>query len=410
MNPGKVARHVVRTPWMNAPATKRLFAMLQGNIPEDEPQALFVGGCVRNTVLDREVEDLDLATPLTPDEVSEILQNNDVKVIPTGLEHGTVTAIIEGRIFEITTLRKDEQTDGRRAVVSYTSSWREDAMRRDFTMNTLLMDIKGNIYDPLGCGLSDLDARHVVFVGEAKKRIEEDHLRILRFFRFSALYGKGHYDEKGLQASQHAANKIEKLSKERITQEFFKIIASDRPYDVLKVMFAHDVLKKIEFPDYNAEFLEHFCTFQSRYGVNALSSRLFVTASLNFENIKTMEEYIIFPKVFLKDMKAINGALNLPDLSCDHAVRESIYRFGRTITAQALIIELVQDRVMNGYAPKAFDIIQNWEIPIFPINGKDLMKAGAKQGPELGKKIQALEKWWVDQEFKPDRNMCLEHS
>ncbi len=396
---GKVVRHVVSPPWMKAEETHRLFAILQGNIPEEEPQALFVGGCVRNTVLGREVEDVDLATPLTPDEVSEILQKSDVKVIPTGLDHGTVTAVIDGRVFEITTLRKDEETDGRHAVVSYTQSWVEDAKRRDFTMNTLLMDIKGNVYDPLGSGLNDLDERHVVFVGEASQRIEEDHLRILRFFRFSALYGKGHFDEAGLKASQNAAKKIKSLSKERITQEFFKIMASERPYDVLKVMFEHNILKSFKFPDYNADFFEHFCTFQSRYGLNALSSRLFVMAFLNFENIKTMEEYILFPKVLLKDMKAMNGALNLPDLSCDHAVRKSVYRFGRAITAQALMIELVQDRVMNGYAPMALEIIQNWDIPTFPTTGNDLIAQGFKPSPELGKELERLENEWIDNDF-----------
>ncbi len=395
----EIKRKIKAQDWINCKQVDRLFDALQGNIPEDEPQALFVGGCVRNSLLGKEVDDIDIATVLPPEHVSEILEREGVKVIPTGLKHGTVTAIIDSSKYEITTLRHDLKTDGRRAEVSFTDSWVEDAKRRDFTINTLLMDRKGNIYDPLGQGISDIDKRRVVFVGDPKKRIEEDHLRILRFFRFSALYGEG-FDLEALKACENAADTIKKLSKERITQEFFKIIASDKPYDVLEVMFKHNVLKSFEFPDYDPEFFKHFCEFQSRYGLNALSARLFVSAALNFENIKSMEEFILFPKIFLKDMQAIKGALSLPDLACDHAVRVSVYRFGRSVTAQALMIELVQDRVMNGYAPKALNIIQNWDIPDFPISGGDLIAKGIPEGKELGEELHRLEQKWIDSDFK----------
>ncbi len=395
----EIKRHIVAQDWMRASQTEHLFSILQGNIPEDEPQALFVGGCVRNILMGQDVEDMDIATPLHPENVVEILERDGIKVIPTGLQHGTVTAVVDGETYEITTLRHDKETDGRHAVVTFTDSWLEDAKRRDFTINTLLLDRAGNVYDPLDLGLDDLDARKVRFVGEAAQRIEEDHLRILRFFRFSALYGDG-FDQEGLKACAAAADTIKKLSKERVTQEFFKIIASDRPYDVIAQMLDHNVLKSFEFTDYDPEFFEHFCTFQSRYSLTALSARLFVFAAMNFENIKTMEEYILFPKVFLKDMQAINGALNLPDLSCDHAVRVAIYRFGRSVTAQALIVELVQDRVMNGYAPTAIEIIQNWDIPDFPISGADLKAKGIQEGPEMGEELKRLEKEWIDNGFK----------
>lgn len=385
--------------WMTAQETLALFNYMQGILPETEPQLLLVGGCVRNTLLDKPVEDIDFATPRTPEEVTKILEQNGVKIIPTGLQHGTVTAILNSQRFEITTLRHDTETDGRHAIVEFTDDWLEDAKRRDFTINTLLMDAKGNVFDPLGQGIEDIKNRKIRFVGTPAKRIEEDHLRILRFFRFTALYGDG-FDQDGLKACRAAAHTIENLSKERVTQEFFKIIASDKPYEVLAKMFENGVLKDFEFSDYDAEFFEHFCTFQSRYNLNALSARLFVMASLRFENIKVMEKYILFPKVFLKDMKHLNGTLNLPDLSCDHAVKVAIYKFGRSITAQALMIELVQDRVMNGYAPTALDIIQNWDTPDFPITGDDLMKRGMTAGPELGKELNRLEQEWIDNGFK----------
>ena len=403
----KIKRHIIRQNWMLSSETMRVFKALQGDFPEDNPQALFVGGCVRNLLLDKSVEDIDIATVLSPDKAMKALEEADIKVFPTGIDHGTVTAVIGDNVYEVTTLRQDTQTDGRRAVVEYTDSWVEDARRRDFTMNTLLMDLKGNIFDPLDSGISDIDARKVRFVGDAEQRIEEDYLRILRFFRFSALYGAGEFDAEGLIACKAAAENIDKLSRERITQEFFKIIASDKPVDVIKVMFGNGVLKDFEFPDLDLEFFEHFCNFQSRYRLSSLSSRLLVFASLNLENIKKMQEFILFPKVFLKDMRFISGSLNLNDLSSGQAVRESVYRFGRAITAQALMVELVQDRVMNSYAPKALDIVQNWDIPDMPVDGHDLMKAGIEQGSELGTALEAIENFWIDQNFKADKQACL---
>lgn len=390
--PDKIARHVVRPDWVLCPETQRLLALL--------PEALFVGGCVRNTLLGKNVEDIDLASPLTPDEVITRLKPEEgVTVIPTGLQHGTVTVMIGDYKYEVTTLRNDKETDGRHAVVAYTDDWVEDARRRDFTINTFLMDGQGNIYDPLGCGLDDLDARRIVFVGDAAKRIEEDHLRILRFFRFSALYGR-EFDVEGLKACRAAADTIDKLSKERVTQEYFKIMASDAPYEVLDIMFQNDVLKAFDFEAYDAEFFEHFCTFQSRYGLNALPPRLFVAAGMDFSNVKSMERYVLFPKVFIRDMQAINGSLTLSDLSCDSSVRESVYRFGRSATAQALMIELVQDRVMNGYAPIALEIIQSWDVPNFPVTGADLMAQGFEQGPALGAELERLEEEWIKSGFK----------
>ncbi len=385
--------------WMKAPFLEKIFTALQGSIPPDEPQALLVGGCVRNLLLKKPVEDIDIATPLKPESVTKILEKEDIKVIPTGIKYGTVTAVNKGLHYEITTLRRDDKTDGRHAEVSFTVDWIEDAKRRDFTINTLLMDLKGNIYDPLGCGIDATQKRQVLFVGEPFKRIEEDYLRILRFFRFSALYADT-YDQKGLKACQNAAEHIKELSKERITQEFFKIISADKPYEVLKIMFSTNVLDDLPPNEYDPKLFEHFCNFQSRYGLQALSSRLLVFSGLTLKNITAMNKYLLIPKVFIKDAKCIIGSLALNDLTCDTAVHESLYRFGRSATAQALMIELAQDRVMNGYAPTALNIIQSWDIPDFPISGKDLIEQGHKPSPSLGEELARLEQLWIDNGFK----------
>lgn len=403
------AKTIAPQDWMtSAPAKKLLAALEEGRSKTEGPAALFVGGCVRNALFGLPVEDVDLATPLPPETVTERCAAKGITVIPTGLKHGTVTALIDGTHFEVTTLRRDLETDGRRAEVGFTESWIEDAERRDFTMNTLLADARGNIFDPTGQGIADLEARRIRFVGEPAQRIAEDYLRILRFFRFHAIYGQGDFDAQALEACRAAAAKIKTLSRERITQEFFKIMASTNPRGILAVMFANNILSEFNFPDFDPERLEHVCNFQDRYRLVSLPARLYVQAGMNLKNIEAMENLILFPKVFLKDMQAIEGALNAPDLSCDSAVRVCVYRFGRTITAQALMIELAQDRVMNAFAPTALKIIQTWDIPELPVDGNDLLDAGIPPGPELGRMLHALEERWMADGFATDRKALLE--
>lgn len=390
--------------WMTAPQSSALFSALEKG---EGRSALFVGGCVRNALLGVPVEDVDLATPLPPETVTERCEAAGISVIPTGIKHGTVTAVIKGTHFEITTLRRDLETDGRRAEVGFTQSWIEDAQRRDFTMNTLLADPKGNIYDPTGQGINDLEARRIRFVGSPAQRIAEDYLRILRFFRFHAIYGGGDYDQEALKACRAASDKIKTLSRERITQEFFKILASDAPPRILNTMFESNILPELNFSEYNPDLLEYVCNFQNRYRLTAVPTRLYVQAGLSLKNIAGMDNLILFPKVFIKDMQAIEGALKQPDLSCDTAVRACIYRFGRAATAQALMIELAQDRVMNTYAPHALKIIQEWAIPDCPVDGKDFLNAGITPGPDLGKRLEALENAWIESDFKTSREDLL---
>ncbi len=380
--------------WMTASGAAQIFEALgDGNV-------LFVGGCVRNALLDKEVDDLDLATKLAPEDVTAKLEAADIKVIPTGIDHGTVTAVIDSKPYEITTLRKDVETDGRRATVAFTDDWAEDARRRDFTMNTLLADRAGNIFDPLGLGLEDLAARRVVFVGKPSERIEEDYLRILRYFRFHALYADGEPDAEALKACSQEAGKIKTLSRERITQEMFKILSVDDPAKILTLMSDNNILGDILATKDEFLTIRHVSKFQCDYNLRFLASRFLVLVDFDEKNIEKMQEYILFPKVFLKDMQATQNVLNLPDLSDDQAVKVAIYKHGRVPTAQALMIELAQDRVINGYAPKALDIVQNWNVPDFPLSGEDLMNEGFKPGPELGAELERREQEWIKRGFK----------
>ncbi|MCB1531597.1 MAG: CCA tRNA nucleotidyltransferase [Alphaproteobacteria bacterium] len=391
----KPAQTIEQQDWMSTQEVRAVMDALGG-----AAQARFVGGCVRNALLDEEVGDIDIATTWTPEEVTQKLEAAGIKVVPTGIDHGTVTAVTNAKAFEITTLRKDVQTDGRRAVVAYTDDWAEDAQRRDFTMNTLLADMDGNIYDPTGKGLADLQARKIIFVGEPAQRIAEDYLRILRFFRFHAFYGQGEMDKAALKACTAGADKIETLSKERITQEFLKILSADQPQSVLDIMFENGILSALHFEDYSSDFLRDVCTFQNRYGLGFVASRLFALAGLSLENIKATAKFLLFPKVFVKDIEAIDQVLKLPNLSEEHAVKVAVYKYGRVPTAQALMIELANDRVMNNDAPAALEIIQKWDIPNFPVSGDDLIKEGFERGPALGEELTRREEDWIAAGFK----------
>ena len=383
---------------MNAKPVRKLMDVL--NTVPDKPQALFVGGCVRNTLLGQKVEDIDIATRWTPQETIDLCTAAGIKTVPTGLDHGMITAVVDGQNIEITTLRKDVETDGRRAVVAFTKEWSEDAQRRDFTMNTLLADECSNVYDPTGQGMSDLEKRRVVFVGDPAQRIAEDALRVLRFFRFHGFYGAGDPDAQALKACRAASDQINILSRERITQEVFKMLAHERTASILTLMFENNVLADLPARTYQSKMLEHVCHFQKRYHCAAIAPRLHILAGMNLEGVSALQNKLLIPKVFVKDITAIDKALSLPDLTNDHAVKVAVYRYGRTAALQTLMIQLAQDRTSTSYALQAIDIIQNWEIPNFPITGDDLIKAGQTPGPELGDKLEEMETAWINRGFK----------
>lgn len=363
----------------------------------------FVGGFVRNALLEHPPSDPDMATVCIPEEVTKRLTGAGIKVVPTGIDHGTVTAVVDGKPFEITTLRRDVETDGRHAVVAFSTDWTEDARRRDFTMNTLLADLDGNVFDPTGQGISDLKAGRVVFVGEPAQRIAEDYLRILRFYRFQALYGRGLADAAAINACQQAAAKISTLSRERITQEMRKIIAIDDPVDILETMRAGSIMPELFHPSYMPENMKSLCRMQGEDDAVMVEARLYILSGGDENHIAALDKYLLFSKEQAKNFAALFIAVAMP---C--GVKERLYRFGRAIALQSILIMAAMEDVVPD--AEMMDLLLNWEIPVLPISGDDLKSLGVMPGPPMGDILRAVEAWWIAEDFVPSRDRCRDQA
>lgn len=384
----KAVKQIDPPEWMTGPGCEKIMRAIGGYEPQ--PQALFVGGCVRDHLLGRGVRDIDIAASHPPETLIEMLKKAGIKSVPTGIEHGTVTAVEEGRGFEITALRRDVETDGRHAVVAYTQDWAEDARRRDFTMNTLLAGPDGRIYDPTGRGLADLEKRRVIFVGDPARRIAEDHLRILRFFRFHAQVGEGLPDEVAVMACRAAADRLAALSKERITQEMLKIISVDNTVNVLGLMFKNNVLK--DFPDkkYWPDELRYLCEIQKKYEAFHLPARLFVLGGMKED---FFDAHLILTNAQKKEIGALHDAFHSFSGISERNVKVMIYRYNNDIALQVLFL-----RRAGGAA--LIELARTWQAPVFPVTGEDLIKQGMEQGPALGEKLRRLEEDWIARGFQ----------
>ncbi len=385
-------------PWMQDPATKAVMTALAnaGGSPR------FVGGCVRDTLVGRAVADIDIATPLTPPAVIAALEAADLRAVPTGIEHGTVTAISGRRPFEVTTLRRDVETDGRRAVVAFTTDWAEDAQRRDFRLNALYLDPEGRLYDPTGGGVADAHAGRIVFVGDAETRIREDYLRTLRFFRFLAWYGRGEPDAVALAACARLKDGLAGLSGERVSKEFLKLLAAKDPMPSLRLMQDSGILAVL------LTGMDRLDRLESLIGLGQADPELRLAALAR--NPEAMAAAITRLRLSNAQAGRLEAALadKAPGLESP-AVRAAIYRLG----AQA-----VRDRIILAWAehPKAdarprraaLDIAKSWSPPRLPVGGADAQALGIAPGPALGKALAAVEQWWIGEDFAPTREMLLE--
>jgi len=384
--------------WASSKATRSVMDALNGD--DGAVQSFFVGGCVRNYILDKAVQDIDIATVLTPDVVMERLKAAGIQVIPTGIDHGTVTAVIKegdkNAYYEITTFRNDMITDGRRAVVAFSDNILDDAKRRDFTMNALYMDGDGNVYDPLGCGYGDCKNGLVRFVGEPSKRITEDALRILRFFRFQAFYGVEPIDVAGLRACNEKAELIHDLSLERVTAEFLKILSVDDPVSILKIMFDNNVLSDVHDSEYNPSALTRLCEMQGEFMADDLMARLFV---LSGNRARFCDGVLRLSHAEKKRLVKLDMVVNAMDFNAvgdtEKAIKKAIYFHGNDVITQGYLIK----QAIGGAPADAalMDILQKWQAPKCPINGQMLMDEGFESGPELGRELEYRTQEWLDE-------------
>jgi poly(A) polymerase len=361
----------------------------------DEGLTRYVGGAVRDELMHLPVSDLDLATRLKPDEVVERLEAAKIRPVPTGIDHGTVTAVSSGSPYEITTLRRDVSTDGRRATVAFTDDWEEDAARRDFTINALSADPKtGEVFDYFG-GKDDLLARRVRFIGDPLERIAEDHLRILRFFRFHARFGRGEPDAEGLKACAQRANDLMALSRERIADELLKLLAVDDPSPTVAIMLDQEILRPV-LPEIAGSAV-------SRLTDLVMAER---TAKIDGDPLRRLaallpaepalaERVAVRLKLSNKARKRLGCAAS-PDVP-DNA-RSLAYYVG---------IECAVDRLLLAGKTEAAVAIAQWHVPRLSVRGGQLIERGLPQGPEVAKTLQAIERRWVDAGFPRGQELDL---
>ena len=395
---------------MRAPQTLAVMAALEA--AGGEGCARFVGGCVRNALTGHPVDDIDIATTLTPDAVIAALKAAGLKAVPTGIDHGTVTAVSGGKPFEITTLRRDVETDGRRAVVAFTTDWAEDAQRRDFRLNALYADAEGRLFDPTGEGLADARAGRIVFVGDAETRILEDALRILRFFRFLAWYGKGEPDARRLAACGRLKARIGALSAERVSKELLKLLAADDPRPAVRLMAASGVLS-VALPE-----ARDLARFERLVGIE--TEQLFqCDAALRLARpaagrsggrpgLRRAAAPVQRPA-----RPAQGHARTEPPIRSwmsPKEARRDVYQLGAdTFCDRVMLAWAASERPATTTQWRALlPMARSWPRPSFPLTGEEVMAAGVPRGPMVGQVMREVEAWWIDNDFIADKLSIVE--
>lgn len=350
-------------------------------------QARYVGGAVRDTLLGLAVKDIDIATPLEPQEVMRRLKAHSIQVVPTGIEHGTVTAVLPGGPVEITTLRRDVSTDGRRATVAFASDWQDDAARRDFTINALYADPEtGELFDWFG-GLDDLAARRLRFIGDARQRIREDHLRILRYFRFQARFGSQPADDEAESAVSELAATLKGLSRERVGMEMMNLLALPDPAPTVARMAELGVLEVV-LPEADVAALSALVAEEKRQAVAPDPLRRL--AALLPADVALAEAAASRFRLSGAQKKRLALAAARSGDAGD--ARALAYRLGRDAALDRMLLAGADTSPLNG-----------WDIPAFPLKGGAIVARGVKAGPEVARILQAVEARWVAEGFPYER-------
>ena len=374
-----------------------------------ESKVRFVGGCVRKSLCGENIDDIDLATSLEPDEVKKRLIKKDVRVTDTGIIHGTITAILNKKKFEITTLRKDVSTDGRHANVQFTLNWEEDALRRDFTINAIYADIEGRIFDPLN-GISDLRNGKVKFIGLSEDRIQEDYLRILRYFRFFTQYSKTDHEQYIIKSIKENINGLNKISNERIFDELKKILSLKNLSNLFSNKQSKDIILNI-FPQFKfCERLENFNNLNRKlrdlYTYKLILSLLIVDQTDNYEFFCYKYKVSNNIKNKFKNISKNFENLKSKKFYSRENIKKLIYFMDKDSVRDLLFFSLcLDDKIKNLDIKQLLDYISTCPVPQFPISGEYLKKYGYKSGINLGKKLKSLEEKWIENNFVLDQKV-----
>jgi len=389
----------------NLKEAKIIFECL--NDMETENKVRFVGGCVRKALNNKEIDDIDLATSLRPEKVKQKLNKRNIKVIDTGISHGTLTAYINNLKFEITSLREDVETDGRHASVSFTENWEKDASRRDLTINAIYADIEGKIFDPFN-GISDLDKGVIKFIGSPEERIKEDYLRILRYFRFFAQYSKTKHDPAVINFIKQNINGINKISKERIFDEVKKILLLKN----IDKLFVDNDLKKIIlniFPQFkyykrlkNIKKLSKNIRFM--YDVDLILATLILDESKEYEYFCYKYKTSNNTKNRLKYISENIESIKTNKFNSEENIKKLIYMNNKKKIKDLFLFSIHTNNKLDlQKIDKIINYIDSCKIPKFPISGDDLKKFGYEAGKDLGKKLKSLEEMWIKNNFIIDK-------
>jgi tRNA nucleotidyltransferase/poly(A) polymerase len=380
--------------WLDEGGLPRLLSVLD----RDGEEARAVGGAVRNALLDMPAHEVDVATTAMPDEVVKRVTAAGFKAVPTGIAHGTVTVVIDSVPFEVTTLRQDVETDGRHAKVAFGRDWKTDAERRDFTINALSASRDGTVHDYVG-GLADLAQRKVRFIGLPAKRIEEDYLRVLRFFRFHAAYGEGTLDAEGLHACIAARGGLEQLSRERVRMELLKLLVAPRAAEVLEAMADAGLLGLLLAGVPNGVHFSSMVAIEAALGLPANAMRrLGALAVLVAEDAERLSGKLRLSNAEQAQLAAMaDGWWRMSPALDEQKQKAALYRAG----AGTFL-----DRAMLGWARSGASaddkswrdltmLPQRWTAPVFPIKAADLMARGVEKGPKLGAALETAENAWI---------------
>jgi poly(A) polymerase len=391
-----IPRDCRNAPFLADPLVRQVLTLLSG----EGEEARVVGGAVRNSLLDLPVADIDIATTALPDIVMARAQAAGLKTAPTGVEHGTVTVIGHRHVVEVTTLREDIETDGRRAVVRFGRDWQADAERRDFTINALSVDVEGRLHDPVG-GLDDLAARRVRFIGSAERRIAEDRLRVLRFFRFHAAYGVGLSDAEGLSASIRARHDLASLSAERIGQEMRKLVVAPGAVATISILQESGILPLVAA---GVGDLAGFARLPGFEPDGAPSPALRMTALFGRVQ-EDVDRIAVRFRLSNAERARMRVALSVgEEIASSPAASdpERLYRCGLSAFEDGLAIAAARGFLSDGDFHRRGDAARAWTIPVFPLSGRDVVELGVDRGPLVGLLLRHVEREWIASGFRED--------